>query len=95
METFVDAWFESALARDLELAELEDGWMLDRAESVLCGCARAGFSLEPWLLRLQEPDAAPVLADLKARFRRDLSAFWEMAPEGLRALSMILTEARA
>lgn len=95
VEAFVDAWFESALARDAELAETEDGWMLDQAESVLCGAARAGFPLEPWLLRLQEPGAAPVLLDLKARFPRHLSAFWEMAPEGLRALSMILTEARA
>jgi hypothetical protein len=95
VEAFVHAWFESALARDLELAETEDGWMLDQAESVLCGAARAGFPLEPWFRRLQEPVAAPVLANLKARFPRHLSAFWETAPEGLRAVSMILTEARA
>ncbi|HEY0313311.1 MAG TPA: hypothetical protein VGC56_12545 [Allosphingosinicella sp.] len=95
VEAFVDAWFETALARDLEEAATEDSWRLDQAESVLCGGARAGFPLEPWLLRLQEPDAAPVLEDLRARFPHDLSAFWEMAPEGLRELSMILTEARA
>jgi hypothetical protein len=95
VEAFVDAWFESALGRDLELAETEDGWMLEGAESVLCGAARAGFPLRAWLLRLQERDAAPVLADLKARFPNDLSAFWEIAPEGLRKLSTILTEARA
>jgi hypothetical protein len=39
---------------------------------------------------LQEPDAAPVLADLKQRYPDDLSAFWEDAPEAFKKLSEVL-----
>lgn len=88
VEEFVDAWFELALASDL--AGAEDGWINVEAESVLCGLARAGLPLAPWLARLREPSAAPVLADLTQRFPRQLSAFWDDAPAGLRELSTIL-----
>lgn len=85
---FVDAWFEAALARDL--AEADEGWIGSEAESVLCGAARAGLALVPWLMRLQQPDAAPVLEDMKARFPERPSGFWEDAPEGFEALTAIL-----
>lgn len=85
---FLDAWFEYALARDL--AEIVDCYHCWEAEGVLCGAARAGVPFAKWLVRLQEPTAAPVLADLKARFPEQLSAFWEDTPEGLRELSRII-----
>jgi hypothetical protein len=88
IEEFVDAWFERALSQDL--AEADDGWVGHEAESVLCGTARAGFPLDRWLDRLQDPFAAPVLHDLKERFPDQLSAFWEQAPVGLRELSTML-----
>lgn len=93
IEAFTDAWFEQALASDL--AEADDGWIGMDAESVLCGAARAGMPLERWLLRLSEPHAAPVLADLKKRFPNEMSGFWEYAPAGFQKLSAILAQARA
>ena len=93
VEEVLDAWFEQALAQDV--AEVGDGWIGTEAESVLCGAARAGLPLEGWLVRLHDPVAAPVLADLKERFPGRLSAFWEDAPEGFRKLSTILFQGQA
>jgi hypothetical protein len=93
LEDYIDAWFERALERDVE--DADGGWIGAEAESVLCGAARAGLRLERWLLRLHEPLAAPVLADLKARYPGGLSAFWEQAPEGFALLSTILAQGRA
>ena len=88
IERFIDAWFDQALAQDLAEA---DGWSVGQeAESVLCGAARAGLSIDRFLAKLREPSAAPVLGDLKARHPRALSAFWKEAPDGLRALSEML-----
>jgi hypothetical protein len=92
VEEFIDAWFEWALARDLGW---DDGWVGWEAESVLCGAARAGLPLEPWLVRLNDPAAAPVLADLKQRFPSQLSGFWKDAPAGFRELSTILAQGEA
>ena len=92
-EDFLDAWFEQALARDS--AETDEGWIGTEAEGVLCGASRAGLPLERWLVRLNDPSAAPVLADLRERFPHQLSAFWEDAPEGFAELSTILTQGRA
>lgn len=87
---FVEVWFDRALGHDL-LASVEGtvGW---ETEGILCGAARAGFPLAPWLARLREPVAAPVLADLKERFPNDLSGFWQDAPAGLKELAAYLTE---
>jgi hypothetical protein len=93
LEEFLDAWFEWALARDL--AEVGKGWTGTEAESVLCGAARAGLPLQRWLIHLNDPIAAPVLADWKERFPNQLSAFWEDAPEGFTELSTILAQRRA
>jgi hypothetical protein len=93
LEDYVDAWFERALERDLE--DAGSGWIGAEAESVLCGAARAGLRIERWLPRLHEPFAAPVLADLMARYPGGLSAFWEQAPEGFALLSTILVQGRA
>ena len=93
IEEFLDVWFEAALARNL--SEADEGWIGAEAESVLCGAARAGLPLQSWLIRLQDPIAGPVLADLKERFPAQLSAFWEDAPNGLTALSTVLSEERA
>ena len=93
VEGFVDAWFEQALESDL--ADADEGWIGSDAESVLCGAARAGMELRPWLLRLSAPDAAPVLADMQQRFPGDMSPFWEFAPDGLQEVSTILTQGRA
>ncbi|MDB5705535.1 MAG: hypothetical protein JWN66_2651 [Sphingomonas bacterium] len=93
VEQFVDAWFEQALASDL--TEADDGWIGTDAESVLCGAARAGMPLERWLMRLSEPSAAPVLAEMRERFPSEMSAFWEYVPSGLQELSTILGQGRA
>lgn len=88
IEAFIDAWFEQALAGDL--AEAEAGWIGNDAESVLCGAGRAKMSLERWLVRLREPFAAPVLADLRQRFPRHLSAFWDRDSPAFQELAAIL-----
>lgn len=93
IEGLVDAWFERALSQDL--AGGDDYWIGGEVESVLCGAARAGFSLDRWLVRLQEPFAAPVLADLRERVPGQLSGFWKDAPAGLRELSTFLSRGRA
>ena len=89
----LDAWFERALVRDL--SEADDGWVGREAESVICGAALAGVPLDRWLVRLTEPFAMPVLADLKNRFPGELSPFWEQTPGGQREMSTILTQGRA
>lgn len=93
VEDFVDAWFEYALASDS--AEADFGWVDMQAESVLCGAARAGLPVKRWLLRLQDPVAAPVFADLKERFPRHLSPFWKDSPDGFRELSTVLLKGQA
>lgn len=93
IEEFVYAWFDHALA--LDLAESAEGWIGQDAESVLCGAARAGFALAPFLVRLHQPLAAPVLADMKARFPEALSAFWEDCPGGFAELSVIFARGKA
>jgi hypothetical protein len=93
IEGFIDAWFEKALESDL--ADAGEGWIGTDAESVLCGAARAGMPLRPWLLRLLAPDATPVLAEMRQRFPGDMSPFWEDAPEALQELSTILAQGRA
>lgn len=85
--SLVDAWFERVLANDL--IEVAEGWTGWEAESLLCGAARAGLPLTRLLARLQEPDVAIVLADMKER-APELSGFWEDAPAGFAALSAIL-----
>ncbi len=93
VEEFVDAWFERALAKDV--AEADNGWIGTEAESVLCGAARAGMPLEHWLVRLHEPDAAPVLADLRKRFPSEMSAFWDNSTPGFRDITTILVQGEA
>jgi hypothetical protein len=93
IEAFLNAWFECELVRDLATAE--DGWIGTETESVLCGIARAEVSLARWLIRLHDPVAAPVLADLKERCPGELSAFWEDSPKGFRELSTILSQGTA
>ncbi|WP_125471453.1 MULTISPECIES: hypothetical protein [unclassified Sphingomonas] len=93
IEDLVDAWFEQTLANDL--AEAAEGWLMGEVEHILCGAARAGMSLRPWLVRLSEADAAPVLAYLEEQFPTDMSPFWEFAPHGLQELTTILTVGRA
>ena len=62
-------------------------------ESVLCGASRAGFDPAPLLARIQEPTNVSILADLKERYPRRLSAFWEDSPAGLHALAAIIGHA--
>lgn len=93
IEMFVGAWFELALASDL--AEADEGWIGWAAESVLCGAARAGVQLDRWLLRLAAPDVAPVLADIRDRFPREPSGFWEDVPWAFHAVRVFLDQGRA
>lgn len=90
---FIDAWFAVALERDV--AEVEEGWIGDQTESLLCGMAYAGLPLADWLVRLTEPAYTPILADLRERYPRDLSTFWNDAPDGFAQLSTVLTEGMA
>ncbi|NKJ44711.1 hypothetical protein FHW94_004212 [Novosphingobium sp. SG720] len=93
IKAFIDTWFEHALLNDL--AEANDGPIGWEAESVLCGAARAGLPLERWLRRLIEPDAAPVLKDLKERFPSALSGFWDDVPNRFQEFRAILTQGQA
>jgi hypothetical protein len=87
VEEFIDAWFELALARDLARTDEGEG----ETANVLCGAARAGFSLSRWRTRLRDPLSAPVLSDLIKHFPRRPSGFWEDAPDGYTELAAILT----
>jgi hypothetical protein len=89
---FIDAWFSTALEQDLLYAE--DGW-IDQTQTILCGMARAGLPLADWLIRLTEPAHEPILADLRQRYPRGLSPFWDDAPSGFAQLSMVLAEGAA
>lgn len=93
IEMFVGAWFELALASDL--AEADEGWIGWDAESVLCGAARAGLQLDRWLSRLSVPDAAPVLAEMRDRFPRKPSGFWEDVPRAFHEVRSFLDQGRA
>ena len=93
IEEFVDAWFEQALATDILHAD--DGWIGREAEAILGGAARAGLPLTRWLIRLNDPAAAPVLSDLKARYPDELSPFWEDEPSGFRELVTVLAQGEA
>ena len=93
VKELLDAWFECALARDLE--HENDDWIGSEAESVLCGAARAGLPLQRWLVRLNKPDAAPVLKDMKERFPDQLSPFWEDVPSSCAEFTAILAQGSA
>jgi hypothetical protein len=92
VEAFVGAWFDHALAVDL--ATISDGCILSEMEGILCGAARAGLSLGPLLARLTAPEAAPVLAELRALYPRELSPFWEDVPGGVEVLAAFLSDGR-
>jgi hypothetical protein len=93
IEEFIFAWFEQALASDI--AEADESWIARDAESILCGAARAELPLERLLLRLAEPDAIPMLADLQERFPCKPSGFWEDAPTAFHKVRMLLDQPRA
>jgi hypothetical protein len=96
IEHLIDLWFDHALTRDLLYAdEGEAGW---NAESVLCGAARAGLDLTPWLTRLKAPTAEPVRASIAQRYSKPLASgalprtsCWEDAPDGWRSLAVAVT----
>lgn len=90
IQTFVDAWFDHAVATDL--AEVDKGWIGWDAEAVLCGAARAGLPLTPYLERLRKPELQPLVIDLKERLSSDPSGFWQEAPNGLQELQTFLTQ---
>jgi hypothetical protein len=89
---FIDAWFSVALERGSLHAN--DGW-IDQTEAILCGMARAGLPIVEWLIRLTEPAYEPILADLRQRNPRDLSPFWDDAPDSFAQLSTFLAEGAA
>lgn len=89
---FIDAWFSAALEQDLLHAE--DGW-IDQTEAILCGMARAGLPLTDWLIRLIEPAYEPILSNLRQCYPRNLSPFWDDAPDGFAQVSAVLAEGAA
>lgn len=95
IETLLDLWFDLDLERDLLQAE-EDGWLYTcGCESVLCGIARAGLDIAPWLGRIAEPRCEPIRAHLTASHAKAISRekptnYWEDAPEGWAKLVALL-----
>lgn len=87
---FVHTWFDHALLTDL--IEAEQGWIGCNAEAVLCGAARAELSLAPYLARLSEPKARPVLDDMRDRLSGDPSGFWKFVPDRFREVQAFLTK---
>jgi hypothetical protein len=95
IETLIDVWFDHALASDL--LDVAEGAVGSGAESVLCGAARAGLDISPFLARLRTPTAEPVRAVITERYSKALasgapprSSFWEEAPGGWRSLATTL-----
>lgn len=78
---FINSWFELVLAH--QILDEDSRWIPVQVDNLICGAARAGILLEPFLTRLQEPDAQSVLEDLRANSPEGLTAFWDFAPEGL------------
>lgn len=93
VEAFIYAWFEQALAGDLVNAD--EGWIAGDAESVLCGAARAGLPLARLLSRLAEPEALPVVAEIRQGFPRKPSGFWEDAPTAFHEVRAFLNQGQA
>lgn len=84
----VNAWLDHAVERDLAAHRGGDlGWNTD---AVLCGAARAGIALSRYRGMLLAPSTASVLADLRARYPDDLSAYWEDTPQGLTELAALI-----
>jgi hypothetical protein len=90
---FVDAWFAYAIEQDLR--DAAEGWIGSQAESVLCGAAYAKMPLSGWLMRLLEPQNAPLLTDLIERYPRNMSSFWKEVPNGFEELATILAQGSA
>ncbi len=89
-ERFLDAWFAWTAAD--ELAHADDGPIGWQTESLLCGAARAGVSLERWSPTLRSKYAEPLLVGLRERFASGLSSFWDDAPKGRAELASILSD---
>lgn len=85
IEQFLDAWFEWTVASELSLGPLGT-----ETESLLCGAARAGVSLERWSATLRSDYAEPLMAVLREQFFSDSSSFWDDAPNGRREFVSIL-----
>ena len=93
IEAFIDAWFDHAIVSDL--AGVEEGWVGSEGERVLCGAARAGLPLDRQLLRLAEPDAAPVLTNMQEQFPSKPSGFWADASSAFGKVRSFLDQTRA
>lgn len=92
IEALVAVWFEYAVSRDLASW---DGWSFAQStEGVLCGAARAGLPLSRYLSRLSEPDAEPILGDLRESFPEKPSYFWEDVPEAFYVVRAFLEQGR-
>lgn len=73
VEAFVEAWIATAIER--EIREAAEGCGGGETESVLCGAARAGIPADRWLTPLRDPNAAPLVAELRERGVRGPSGF--------------------
>lgn len=97
IEELVDLWFDYAHARDL--LNGDDYFVSTDAVSVLCGAARAGLDLSPWLARLKAPAAEPVRAAIAEQYSKPLASgavpknsFWADAPDGWRSLAAVVNQ---
>lgn len=93
----LNLWFDHALARDMLIAEHE-GLATSDAESLLCGAARAGLDLSPWLIRLRAAEAELIRAFLAEQYRKDLIrgspaslSFWADARDGWNAFALAIS----
>ena len=92
----IELWLERAMASDLRDA-ITQGPFTGAFEEVLCGAARAGLDINPWLARLASPEAEPLRAELADYHAKELARrspggplFWDEAPEGWQAFAAVL-----
>ncbi len=94
VEALIDHWVGAALDQDLYWLE-EEGYAGTSSGDVICGAARAGLDIAPWLAHLARPEFEPLregLVTLNQTFlrREKPPPFWEDVAEAWRALAVVL-----
>ena len=85
---------EAILSALFALVSAGEGMVGRDVEGVLCGAARAGLDLTPWLARPSSPQAEPIRISLAESYAKPLfkdvmpdSSFWNEGPEAWRAFA--------
>lgn len=86
VRNFLSAWFDR-----LAVGWIEDQAYLGDIDPLLCGLARAGEDIAPYLDSLRRPENANGLTQLRETWGEDRpTAFWETVPESWRQVSEFL-----